>query len=226
MKSLGSEGIRAHRPASRPTKLLCGKRGRPSVQPTLFTVRLELRPFSIEDAPAVHALAGAREVADTTLNIPHPYERGMAEEWIESHAAAYADRSKVTFAVLDRFAGGLVGAIGLAVHAGHSRAELGYWIGVPFWNQGYATEAAAATIRFGFEELGLNRIFAQHFVRNPASGRVMQKLWMQHEGRLRQHVCKRGRFEDVDHYGLLVEVWRVRSGSPHGASSAPFTPPE
>lgn len=133
---------------------------RPTSQPTLETSRLLLRPFSLTDAPAVKALAGAEEVAWTTLNVPHPYEDGMAEDWIRSHAPGWAADEQAAFAMLDRDGDELVGAISLLIMRAHERAELGYWVGVPYWNRGYATEAARAVLRFGFEELGLHRIYA------------------------------------------------------------------
>lgn len=178
--------------------------------PTLTGPRLDLRPFSIHDAPAVQALAGAREIADTTLTIPHPYGDGVAEQWIATHPAAWAAGERVSFAVVERASAQLVGAIGLALRAAHARAEMGYWIGVPFWNRGYATEAAALVLGFAFEELGLHRVHAQHFTRNPQSGRVMQKLGMRHEGRLRQHVRRWGSPEDLEQYGILRDEWRSR----------------
>jgi ribosomal-protein-alanine N-acetyltransferase len=181
----------------------------PLPQPTLQTERLRLRPFALPDAPAVKLLAGARDLAATTLNVPHPYEDGMAEAWIQRHAPAYEADEVATFAITLNTSGALVGAIGLTINRLHARAELGYWVGVRFWNQGYATEAAREVLRFGFEDLELNRIFAQHMVRNPASGRVMQKCGMRHEGRLKQHSKKWGTFEDVDLYGVLAEEWRV-----------------
>lgn len=168
----------------------------------------------MEDAPDVQSLAGAREIAAATLTIPHPYEEGVAEEWIRTHAPAYATGDLAAFAVVE-LSGQLVGAMGLAIKGTHRHAELGYWIGVPYWNRGYATEAGRMILRFGFEELGLNRIFAHHFVRNPASGRVMLKLGMRLEGRLRQHVRKWGEFEDLDEYGILASEWRA-PGIPGG----------
>lgn len=150
-------------------------------QPTLSTERLLLRPFSLSDAPHVKRLAGAHEIASTTQNVPHPYEDGMAEEWIGSHAPGYASGRLATFALIERASGDLVGAIGLVVQPEHARAEMGYWIGVPFWNCGYATEAARAVLVFGFVELKLNRIYATYLTRNPASGRVMQKVGMEVE---------------------------------------------
>jgi RimJ/RimL family protein N-acetyltransferase len=172
--------------------------------PVLTTERLRLRPFALSDGADVQRLAGAREVADTTLNIPHPYEDGMAEKWIGGHRAAFEDGVEAIFAITRKADGALVGAISLMhIDRVHSHAEMGYWIGVPFWNQGYATEAAAAVLSYAFGELGLHRVWAQHMTRNPASGRVLRKIGMQHEGRLRQHVNKNGAFEDLESYAIL-----------------------
>ena len=102
------------------------------------------------------------------------------------------------FAMVRRADDALVGAVGLEINQRHGRAELGYWVGKLYWNQGYCTEAARAAVRHGFEVLGLRRIHAFHFRRNPTSGRVMQKVGMIHEGRLRQHVRKWETFEDLE----------------------------
>jgi RimJ/RimL family protein N-acetyltransferase len=174
-----------------------------STQPTLITGRLALRPFTLADAPEVQRLAGEWAIADTTLNIPHPYEDGMAATWIGSHVPTYRAGHSVTFAITLRSSGALVGAIGLTKNNVYRRGEIGYWIGKPFWGQGYCTEAARAVLDFGFGPWELNRIHAYHFVRNPASGRVMAKIGMQYEGLLRQHVLKWGRFEDLALYGIL-----------------------
>lgn len=131
----------------------------------------------------------------------------MAEAWIARHAPAFEAGELASFAIIRTDDDELIGAIGLTIDRSHLRAELGYWIGVRYWNQGYATEAARAILSCGFDELGLNRIYAVHLVRNPASGRVMQKVGMQREGRLRAHVRKWDRFEDVDAYGILADEW-------------------
>jgi RimJ/RimL family protein N-acetyltransferase len=172
-------------------------------RPTLTTARLVLRPFTVADAPDVQRLAGAREVASTTLNIPHPYEPGMAEQWMSTHQEAYERGALVSFAVVRRADNTLMGGIGLRLDQLHARAELGYWLGVPFWSQGYCTEAARAVVQYGFEVLRLHRICASHMTRNPASGRVMQKIGMTYEGCARQHVLKWGVFEDLATYGIL-----------------------
>ena len=174
------------------------------IHPTLQTARLTLRPFAPADAPEVQRLAGAKEIAATTLNIPHPYEDGMAAQWIATHPQAFNEGKQVTFAMERNSDSALIGAIGLHdIRDRHSRAEMGYWVGAPYWGQGYCTEAARAILDYGFNTICLNRIYATHLARNPASGRVMQKIGMQYEGRLRQHARKGGQFEDLEHYGIL-----------------------
>jgi ribosomal-protein-alanine N-acetyltransferase len=180
-----------------------------ATRPTLETERLILRPFGPEDAADVQRLAGDRAIAETTLNIPHPYEDGMAEEWISSHQEMFDEDKGLTLAVTGKDGGHLIGAISLmGISRRFSRAELGYWIGKPYWNKGFCTEAGRAVLRYGFEELGLNRIYASHLSRNPASGRVMAKLGMTHEGRERQHVRRWEEFEDLVVYGILAGEWK------------------
>ncbi len=185
----------------------------PEEQPVLGSERLILRPFRLQDAPRVEELAGDRAIADTTLNIPHPYPPGAAREWIKGHAPSYRKGEGVIYAVVLRPSGELIGAVGLGLELRFNRAELGYWIGKPYWGQGYATEAAALLLDFGFRTLGLQRIMATHLTRNPASGRVMQKLGMTYEGCLRQHVIKWGIYEDVAVYGILRHEYLERQGA-------------
>ena len=166
----------------------------------LTTKRLLLRGFIPADATELHVLINAREVALNTLRIPFPYPEGDAERWIATHDETNTDR---VFAVTLREAKTLIGCVGLHVKPEHDHAELGYWIGVPYWGHGYATEAAAAVVRFGFETLPLNRIFAMHFARNAASGRVLQKIGMRHEGKLRRHFKKWDEYVDLECYGGL-----------------------
>ena len=172
--------------------------------PHLKTERLTIRPFQMEDAPRIRQLAGAREVALNTLFIPHPYPDGAAEEWIASQAVKLQEENSLNLAIDN---GEFIGAIGLQIKKDHNHAEIGYWIGVPYWGRGYATEAVGAMIRYGFQELKLNKIFAAYFARNAASGRVMEKNGMRHEGTLRQHQKKWNEYVDLEFYGILSEDW-------------------
>jgi RimJ/RimL family protein N-acetyltransferase len=169
----------------------------------LRTTRLHLRPFAPADVGALALLAGEREIAANTLSIPHPYGTADAELWIGSHGHKLARGEALTFAITVASTGDLVGAIDLRLDQENSAAEMGYWIGRPYWNRGYATEAARAVVAYGFETLGLRRIYATHFTRNPASGEVMRKAGMRLEGVLRQHVVKWGVAEDIAVYGIL-----------------------
>jgi ribosomal-protein-alanine N-acetyltransferase len=177
----------------------------PSPQPILQTVRLRLRPLALSDAREIQLLAGDVSIADTTLNIAHPYPDGLAEEWISSHPAQYEQERAATFAVALKETDTLIGVAGLGSTKRFRRAELGYWITKQLWNQGYATEAAKAVIEFGFGQLALHKIEANHLIRNPSSGKVMRKLGFEQEGILRDHVIKWDRFEDVVTYGLIVD---------------------
>jgi len=176
-----------------------------AAQPTIRTERLILRPFLIDDAKDVQRLAGSKAIADTTARVPHPYGDGMADQWIKTHGRLFRSRKAVIYAITRSGTGRLIGAIGLEIHMANERAELGYWVGRRYWNRGYATEAAEAMLMYGFTELGLKRIYAHHFKRNPSSGRVMQKIGMKREGLLRQHFKKGERFEDLVFYGILRE---------------------
>ena len=164
---------------------------------------LIIRPLALTDAPAIQNLAGAYEVALNTLMIPHPYPEGAAEQWIQN-------AGEHTFAIdVD---GQFVGATGLKMSE-DELAEVGYWVGVPYWGRGYASQAARQIIRYGFEERGLQRIFAAHFARNPASGKVLANAGMTFEGTLRRHVKKWGEYLDVHFYGILRDEWLSARGT-------------
>lgn len=165
--------------------------------PTLETSRLHLRPFTLDDASAVQLLAGAPEVAATTLNIPHPYPPGAAENWIGSHASNAERGEFFTWALARKTDEALLGAVSIGINQRHQRGEIGYWLGVPFWNQGYMTEAAREIVRFGFVELGLHRIEAMMLPWNPGSRRVAEKAGLRYEGLLRGYIRKGDEFQDV-----------------------------
>jgi RimJ/RimL family protein N-acetyltransferase len=165
---------------------------------TLQTERLILREFTEFDIPELVPLIGAREVAATTLRIPHPYEEKHAREFF----ATVPRENELRLAIRLRGTGRLCGGIGLHPEMQHPRAELGYWIGVPFWGSGYATEAASVVIEYGFQKLKLERIFASHFKGNDRSGRVLRKVGMRHEGSVRHGVMKAGKLLDLETYAI------------------------
>jgi len=178
----------------------------------IHTERLVLRPLTLTDAPDIQRLAGEREVAATTRDIEHPYEKGMAERWVESCRRQSEAGELVHFAITLAADGTFMGAITLHLDLAENgqpgspkQAELSYWVGKPFWNQGYATEALQAVLDHAFHRLGFDRVYAAHFTRNPSSGRVMQKAGMLPEGFLKGHTEKWGSFEDLALYGVTRE---------------------
>ncbi|HEY8599242.1 MAG TPA: GNAT family N-acetyltransferase [Thermomicrobiales bacterium] len=186
-----------------------GEREDVTAVPTLETARLYLRPFTPLDAPLVQEMAGDIRVAVTTLNIPHPYPEGLAREWIGTHAANAAEGRLYTFALERKDDEALLGAISITITRQHARGEIGYWLGFSYWNRGYATEAARRVVAFGFGELGLNRIQATYWPRNPASGRVMEKAGLRYEGTLRGYLLRKGSFENTAIHALLRADWET-----------------
>jgi RimJ/RimL family protein N-acetyltransferase len=167
----------------------------------LQTARLILRSYALSDIADLVRLAGAREVAATTLRIPHPYTEQDARDFISAHAGNSSPETR--FAITRKSDGQLCGGIGLRVDDALHHAELGYWLGVPYWGQGFATESAQAVLNYGFDTLGLHRIYASYVTHNVASGRVLRKIGMRREGLMREHTCKWGKFYDIECYGVL-----------------------
>jgi RimJ/RimL family protein N-acetyltransferase len=132
------------------------------------TERLRLRTLAPRDTARIAALAGDWDVARMTARIPYPYSVELADEWIGGLAEGEFVRG------IER-GGALIGVCGYMPDDSGS-AEIGYWIGKPWWGQGFATEAARALIAHCFAVAGFERVTCGHFVDNPASGKVIAKL--------------------------------------------------
>src|SRR5256886_12460553 len=145
--------------------------------PVLATERLILRAPCFEDARTIAALVNDRRIAENTLRIPHPYGLADAQSFI---TAANASDGEIVFLIARR-GGDVIGGCGIA-RFGEEPPEIGYWLGVSYWGQGYATEAARAVIDHAFEDLGLERLEAGARVSNPASRRVLEKCGFQWSG--------------------------------------------
>jgi RimJ/RimL family protein N-acetyltransferase len=143
--------------------------------PVLKTDRLVLRALCQRDVPVIVQLASDRRVAENTARIPHPYAADEAEQFV---AQANRQNDSATFAIT--LNGSLIGACGIDVR--QDGAELGYWLGVPFWGYGYATEAVRAVIDYGFGALGYEVLHSGARVSNPASRRVLEKCGFQWSG--------------------------------------------
>ena len=176
--------------------------------PELETDRLILRKLTMHDAEDIYAYSKDPEVARHVLWDAHrsigesrAYLRYMIRRYRMTEPASWGIELKAT--------GRIVGTIGFMwVQQENRSAEVGYSLSRAYWNRGIMTEALQAVLQFGFDTLNLNRIEAQHESDNPASGRVMEKAGMIHEGRLRQRVYNKGRYADVELYAILRQDLR------------------
>jgi RimJ/RimL family protein N-acetyltransferase len=146
--------------------------------PVLDSERLRLRPVRRDDLPAVVELAGDRQVAEWTARIPHPYTLADAEAWYAACTDTSAGRAELVLAIERRRDGAFIGAIDLVIGPAEAPAELGFWLGRPYWNQGYMTEAVRRLIAYAFDELALPAVRACAFLGNAASARVQEKVGM------------------------------------------------
>lgn len=174
----------------------------------LHTDRLILRPPVPGDAETIEHFISDRRIAEMTALIPHPYPEGSCIHWIRLTEQQWLDGKKASFVICRRDTGELVGSISL-FNDGDRHNEVGYWIGVPHWGKGYATEALCRVIRYAFEDLDFKCLVTYHFIHNPASGRVMQKAGLLYLGTTPLGASRGDeRFDDV-RYGITAEQWRA-----------------
>jgi ribosomal-protein-alanine N-acetyltransferase len=176
--------------------------------PRLETPRLLLREIAERDLPIIAALANDVDIAGNTLNIPYPYSEADAVAWRALAQQGFRLGSAFTFAIELKWSQNFVGSIGLQLEKRFDRAEVGYWLSKAYWNQGLVTEALAEVLRFGFDMLALNKIFATHLAHNLASGRVMRKNGMLKEGELVQHVKRNEQYHDLWQYRLTHQEYQ------------------
>ena len=147
--------------------------------PTLVTTRTTLRRLRPEDAPALARLVDDPDVARMTTSIPHPFPPGAADAFIDRMRNADAAREGV-FAVETEGAA-LSGVLGF--HPNDTGvAEIGYWLGRPYWGRGLMTEAVSAALAWVGRGWGKRHVFAGHFADNPASGQVLVKAGFLYTG--------------------------------------------
>jgi len=164
------------------------------VTPVVATERLILRGPVKTDAAAVAFLLNDLNVAGMTAQIPHPYGLEDAEQWLE--ASRKCDYVETADFMVEHRNFGVVG--GLSFMPGpNGRPELGYWIGRPFWNRGYATEAVRGAMKWAKRDWRKAVVVAGHFADNPASGQVLVKSGFLYTGDIERRTCRaRGR-DDV-----------------------------
>lgn len=146
---------------------------------------VQLEPINLSHAPPLQVLAGDPAIAATT-RIVHPYPAGQAEKFIRVRMRERADGLSWVFAV--KLADEVVGVCGLLEITPRRLAEIGYWIGRPYWGRGLATEAVAGTLRFSFGTLALREVFAKCLADNHGSRRVLEKNRFRYAGTEPHHV--------------------------------------
>ncbi|WP_074213594.1 GNAT family N-acetyltransferase [Salinivibrio sp. ES.052] len=149
------------------------------MQEMIVTERLCLRPFEPQDATRVAELLANKVISEMTSNIPYPYTESDAASWIASHRERYENRTSIIYAVTLKQTGDLIGTVSLP-KLSDGLGILGYWLGVPYWGNGYATEASKALIAHCKKHFGLKRLHVTHLAENQRSKSVVTKIGIQH----------------------------------------------
>jgi len=174
--------------------------------PVLGTERLRLRPFTLDDEVAVFALASDPEIARFVRFEAHR-TRAETRTFLEFVFEHYRHGDLFAWAIVLREDGLLIGSCGFVSRAPERKsAEIGYWLGKPYWGKGYAVEAACALVRFGFDQMGLERVEAKCFLENHAGQRMIEKLGMKFEGRDRSEMIK-GAYPELRLYAVARQDW-------------------
>jgi ribosomal-protein-alanine N-acetyltransferase len=174
--------------------------------PVLETERLRLRPFTLDDEAAVFALVSDPEIARFVRFEAH---RTPAETraFLELVLECYGRGDPFAWAIALCEGRRLIGSCGFVSQAPERKSgEIGYWLGKPYWGKGYAVEAARALVRFGFEQMGLERVEAKCFLENRAGQRVIEKLGMKLEGTDRSEMIK-GTYPELRLYSIARYEW-------------------
>ena len=169
--------------------------------PVLETERLALRAPRLEDAKTVAALANDRRIAENVARIPHPYQMSDAEGFITGANKAGGE-AVFLITLRDKT---IIGACGLMMK--DETPELGYWLGVPHWGKGYATEALHAVIDYAFTDLTHEALQAGARVTNPASRRVLEKCGFQWTGVGLYRIRAINSSAPIDRFRLERRIW-------------------
>ncbi len=182
--------------------------------PTLETARLLLRPLCVADADDMYRYAQRADVTEYLLWSPHP-SASYTRDYLAYIEERYAMGDFYDWAIVEKESGRMIGTCGFtAVDAPHNVGEIGYVLSPEYHGKGYATEAAARVLRFGFETLSLHRIEAKFMQGNDASLHVMEKLGMRFEGYRRDGMLVKGRYRTIGICALLEQDSRGFDAKP------------
>jgi [ribosomal protein S5]-alanine N-acetyltransferase len=167
--------------------------------PTLTTNRLVLRPFVFEDTDRLVELLSEKAISETSPTIPYPYDQRTAFEWMINQFAYCSTGEFYAFAVTLKNTKELIGSISLTLKP-EQQAEIGFWIGKPYWSKGYCSEAATAVINYCFEELKMNLIYAECIHENKASSTVLKNIGMQFDKTVTTYIYRIAKNLELDRY--------------------------
>jgi len=167
----------------------------------LETERLALRPPTLADVKAIALLANDRRIAENTRRLPHPYLQDHAVEFVRALAD---DPRETVFLIENNFVP--IGVVGVDWRQ-QAAPELGYWLGVEHWGQGFGTEAARAVIDFTFEEFDVEHLISGARVANPSSRNILEKCGFQWSGVELHRFEALGSSTPVDCFRLSRGVW-------------------
>ena len=167
----------------------------------LETERLMLRRPTLPDVRAIARLANDRRIAENTRRLPHPYSQEHAVAFVRAMAD---DKSKTVFLIENNHVP--IGIVGVNWREPEA-PELGYWLGVEYWGQGFATEAARAVIDFAFEEFDIEHLMSGARVANPTSRNILEKCGFQWSGVELHRFEALGSSSPVDRFRLSRGIW-------------------
>lgn len=182
--------------------------------PPVETPRLLLRRVALRDAHDMYEYSRDEEVARHVLWAAHRsvWETKAFIRWLIQQ---YRCAEPSSWCIVEKASGKVVGTIGfMSYQQDNATVEVGYSLARRCWNQGLMTEALSAVLEECFRVMQLHRVEAQHFSANPASGRVMAKCGMTHEGTLRRRIFNKGKFMDVEMWAILRADWEQAHPSP------------
>jgi ribosomal-protein-alanine N-acetyltransferase len=177
------------------------------VFPELITSRLKLRKIRPSDIASLLKYCNNKNISDQIINIPYPYLEEDAIYRMNFILQGFKNKERYVFAINFKESDELIGEIGLHLDKTNNSAQFGYWIAEPFWGKGIATEATAGILKFGFEKLSLNKIYATHYPDNLASGKVMQNNKMIKEAELKEHYRINDTYKNVIQYRLTKKEY-------------------
>ncbi len=172
--------------------------------PALETDRLILRGLREDDLEQLILMLNNENVSKQVFSIAYPFTMKHAKERFNSIHDGYREQRMFVFSIALKENDLVIGQIGLHPDEKHNHAEIGYVLGEPYWGKGFMTEAIHKVLEYGLKDRKFHKIFATHYIDNPASGRCMAKAGMNLEGELFEHYKTSEGYKSVRPYGITI----------------------